>query len=72
MKVVEFIKSLSKFVKQKAWANFWCATMCNNKETTKQKEKTSEGCKRTKSLSELVKQEAYVHKSFYEESCGTS
>jgi hypothetical protein len=43
--------------------------MCSNKELTKQKEKAFEGCKRAESLSELVKQEAYVQKSFYEESC---
>jgi hypothetical protein len=34
--------------------------MCNNKEPTKQKEKAFDGCKRAKSLSELVKQESYV------------
>jgi hypothetical protein len=38
--------------------------MCNNKELTKQKEKASKGRKKAESLSEFVKQEAYVHKSF--------
>jgi hypothetical protein len=39
--------------------------MWSNKELTKQKKKASKGCKRVESLSEFVKQEAYVNKSFY-------